>query len=242
MTPEKQKFVDDLFNTFASDTIIGTLLARLQWYLFDDETLAAIRAWAISEAGYDAAVTQADILAGMIGIAGTGNSGRAGIIKGFAQIVFSLAQSRGDPPFAPAFRDRALDAAMGRLDAMQGFQLLASAQPQISVFLNTFGRFPSADPMIAAVLQWMVRSMGVLAMPRRQLYELYVSLSPDEAAGAQALALGATEMFVRTSGDLSGAQKFLTEAQRLAAQTQPRPRPEDVLQSINKLVATWESS
>jgi hypothetical protein len=215
------------------------LLARLQWYMFDDETLAFVRAWAIREAGYDAALTQVDVAAGMIGIAGTGHSGRADFVKGFAQTVFSLAQSRGDPPFAPAFRDRALDAALGRLDAMQGFQLLASAQPQISAFLNTFGGFPFAAPMIAAVLQPMVRSMDVLAMPRRQLYELYVSLSPDNAA--QAVALVATEMLLRTSGDLSGVQRFLTEAQRLAAQTRPQPRPEDALQAINKCVTTWES-
>jgi hypothetical protein len=239
MTPEKQKFVDDLINTFASDMIFGTLLARLQWYLFDDETLAFLRAWAIREAGYDAALTQVDIAAGMIGIAGTGHSGRADFVKGFVQTVFSLAQSRGDPPFAPAFRDRALDAALGRLDAMQGLQLLASAQPQISLFLNTFGGFQFAAPTIAAFLQPMVRSMGVLAMPRRQLYELYLSLSPDNAA--QAAALVSTEMFVRTYGDLAGAQNFLTGALRITAQTRPQPRPEDVLQVINKLVTFWES-
>ena len=235
MTPEKTKFVNDLFNRFASDMATGALEARLQWYRLDNEILDAVRAWAISEAGYDAAQKQADLGAVLAGIPGAGNAGsRAATVKGFAQTLFSIAQSRGDPPFAPAFRDHALDAAMGRLDTLQAFQLLASAQPQISALFNTFGRFLFADPMMAMVLQQMVRAMGVLAMPREQLYDVYVSFYPDRTTGIRAaFQLALAEVQARTPGDLPGAHELAVQALRLAGQT---PETEDDIQAIEQLL------
>jgi hypothetical protein len=122
---------------------------------------------------------------------------------------------------------------MGRLDTLQAFQLLASAQPQVAALFNTFGRFLFADPMMAMVLQQTVRALGVLAMPREQLYDAYVSLFPDKITGIRAaFRLALAEVQARIPGDLRGANELAVEALRLAAQT---PESEDDTQAIEQL-------
>jgi hypothetical protein len=186
MNPEKTKFLNDLFTVFSSDMVAGAIEARLRWHLLDEEILGAVRAQAISVAGYDAVQEQVDIGMGLLGISGSGHYGasaQATTVKAFAQILFSLAQWRGDPPAAPALRANALDVATGRVNAIQALQLMASEQPQIAALLGNFGWVFASDPFMAAVLGQAARLLGVLAMPRDQLYDLYASLHRDKTEG-----------------------------------------------------------
>jgi hypothetical protein len=232
--PAKTKFVNDLFNKFSTDMMAGAIEARLQWHLFDQEILDAVRAWAISEAGYDAVQHQVDLGAGLLGIPSAGHHGRAAAVVGFAQTLFSIAQSRGDPPFAPAFRERAFDVATGRLNTTQALQLMLSNQPAAAAVWQQFGPVFFSNAVTATVVNQMARVAAVLAMPRNQLYEFFASLHRDKTEGIRAaFGLALAEVQARASGDVPAARELTLTALSLAAQT---PEVEDDIQAIDQLV------